>query len=110
MSDVERIRRAYQLTLRPDSLDQYVYWHDNIWPELTDKLNECGIASVTLIANPPIIFLYSEIMNESAWDEIWESDLHKRWAAEVMEPLMHYDEHGVVDAIPLPEIWNFQSK
>ena len=39
MSDVERIRRAYQLTLRPDSLDQYVYWHDNIWPELTEKLH-----------------------------------------------------------------------
>ena len=110
MSNRQPIRRAYQLTLRPDGLDQYIYWHDNIWPELIDKLKESGIATVTLFVNTPIVFLYSEIMDEIAWDQVWESDLHKRWAAEIMDPLMHYDENRVLASIPLPEIWHFESK
>ena len=30
----ETIRKAFVLRLKPGALDQYIYWHDNIWPEL----------------------------------------------------------------------------
>lgn len=37
-----------------------------------------------------------------------ESELHHRWAREHMEPLMHYRDDGVVDAVEMREIWHFK--
>ena len=104
----DRIRKAFVLRLKPESLDQYIYWHDNMWPELKSEIAKQGIAEITLYQIDDKVVLFSLIKDEEAWKRLWDSGVHHRWAKERMEPLMHYREDGVVDAREMREIWHFE--
>jgi L-rhamnose mutarotase len=99
------IRRAFTMRLKPDALAEYKHHHDNIWPELVAEIERAGIASITTFQRELDLFLVSEIADEAAWDKLWNSDLHKRWA-EVMQPLMHLRDDGIVDAGELNEVFH----
>ena len=103
----ETQRKAFMLRLKPGTLDQYVYWHDNIWPELQEEIAKQGIAEITLFNLDDMIVLYSEIKEPEAWARLWDSDVHKRWG-ELMNEFMHYRDDGVVDNRELREIWHFE--
>ncbi len=104
----ETIRKAFVLRLKPGSLETYVHWHDNIWPELRREIARQGIAQITLFHNPSddTVLLFSEVADAAAWDRLWDSDPHRRWA-EVMEPLMHYRDDGIVESREVRQIWHF---
>jgi L-rhamnose mutarotase len=99
------IRRAFTMRLKPDSLADYKRHHDNIWPELAAEIERAGIASITTFQRGLELFLVSEIADEAAWDRLWNSDVHKRWAV-VMEPLLHLRDDGIVDAAVLTEVFH----
>ena len=103
------IRRAFTMRLKPGSYDQYKHHHDHIWPELVAEIERSGIASITTFRNGDNLFLVSEINDEAAWDRLWTSDVHRRWA-EIMEPLMHLKPDGMVDAGELEEIFHVETK
>ena len=42
---------------------------------------------MTSFESDPTIFIYSEIQDEKAWEGLWESDVHYRWA-ELFEHLI----------------------
>ena len=99
------IRRAFTMRLKPEALAEYKHHHDNIWPELVDEIQRAGIASITTFQRDLDLFLISEIADEAAWDRLWNSEVHKRWA-EVMQPLMHLRDDGIVDAGSLMEVFH----
>ncbi len=99
------IRRAFTMRLKPDALAEYKHHHDNIWPELVAEIERSGIASITTFQRELDLFLVSEIADEVAWDKLWNSEVHKRWA-EVMQPLMHLRDDGIVDAGELNEVFH----
>ena len=103
------IRRAFTMRLKPDSLGEYKTHHDNIWPELVAEIERSGIASITTFQRELDLFLVSEIEDEAAWDRLWSSAIHKRWA-EVMEPLMHLREDGIVDSGELTEVFHLTTR
>ena len=104
----DMIRKAFALRLKPGSLDQYIYWHDNIWPELKAEIAKQGIAEITLYQIDDHVLLFSRVKDEAAWERFWNTEIHHRWAKERMEPLMHYRDDGVVDAREMREIWHFK--
>jgi L-rhamnose mutarotase len=99
------IRRAFTMRLKPDALDQYKYHHDHIWPELVAEIERAGIGTITTFQRGLELFLVSEICDEEAWDRLWSSPVHRRWA-ELMEPLMHLRDDGIVDASELTEVFH----
>ena len=99
------IRRAFTLRLKPGSYTRYKLCHDNIWPELVREIEKCGIAQIITSENNLQLFLYSEIYDKKAWDKLWGSKIHDKWAA-LMEPLMQFRPDGKVDAGPLREIFH----
>jgi L-rhamnose mutarotase len=99
------IRRAFTMRLKPDALAEYKFHHDNIWPELVAEIERSGIASITTFQRGLDLFLVSEISDEAAWDRLWNSPTHRRWA-DVMQPLMHLRDDGIVDAGELTEIFH----
>ncbi|MGI9252866.1 MAG: L-rhamnose mutarotase [Thermomicrobiales bacterium] len=101
------VRKAFLLRLKPGSLDQYVYWHDNIWPELIDEMVKQGIHNITLWNIDDMVFLSSEVENEDTWQKFWDTDVHRRWG-EVMNPFMHYRDDGIVDSREIREIWHIE--
>jgi len=102
------IRRAFTMRLKPGSFDQYKRHHDHIWPELVAEVERSGIASITTFRSGDNLVLVSEINDEAAWDRLWTSEVHRRWAA-VMEPLMHLKPDGIVDAGELQEIFHVET-
>src|SRR5687767_13538357 len=102
------IRRAFTMRLKPGSFDEYKRHHDNIWPDLVAEIERSGIASITTFRSGDSLFLFSEITDLGAWDRLWHSDVHRRWA-EVMEPLMHLKPDGIVDFGELTEIFRVET-
>jgi L-rhamnose mutarotase len=86
--------------------------HDSIpqeWAQLVDEIRKCGIAQITTFQNGLDLFLYSQIIDEDAWNKLWNSEIHRKWA-ELMEPLMHLDENGIVQAGELTEIFHLETR
>jgi L-rhamnose mutarotase len=99
------IRRAFTMRLKPGALAQYKRHHDEIWPEMVAEIERSGIGSMTIFESDPVLFLYSEIRDEDAWNRLWSSETHDRWN-ELMMPLMDFDEDGVVASSDLREVFH----
>jgi L-rhamnose mutarotase len=103
------IRKAFTMRLKPGALAEYKRHHDNIWPELVAEIERSGIATITIFEQDPVLFLFSEITDEEAWDRIWHTEVHRRWG-KVMEPLMMFREDGIVDFSELREIFRCETR
>ena len=103
------IRRAFTTQLKPGGLADYRRHHDAIWPELVAEIERQGIAQITIFENDPVLFLYSEIADEEAWDRLWASRIHDEWA-ETMNPLMMFKDDGVVDSSEVREVFHLETK
>ncbi len=104
------IRRAFTMRLQPGKLGEYKRFHDNVWPELVTEIEKSGIATMTIFENDPVLFLYSEIVDESAWDKLWRTKIHDKWSQEAMNPLMFFRDDGIVDSSTLREIFHLETK
>lgn len=102
------IRRAFTMRLKPDAFETYKHHHDHVWPDLVAEIERSGIASITTFRNGDNLFLFSEIRDPGAWDRLWHSDIHRKWAM-LMEPLMHLTPDGIVDAGELTEIFHLET-
>jgi len=103
------IRKAFTMRLKPGGLAQYKAHHDEIWQELVDEIQSQGIAQITIFESDPVLFLYSEIKDEEAWDRLWHSAVHDRWA-ELMNPLMEFNDEGIVDSSEVREVFHLETK
>ena len=103
------IRRAFTMRLKPGALAEYKRHHDNIWPELVAEVERSGVASITTFESDPLLFLFSEITDEAAWDKLWNTEIHRKWA-KVMEPYMQFREDGIVDFGELREIFHLETQ
>ena len=43
-----------------------------------------------IVEADPVLFMYSEITDEEAWDRLWHTKIHDKWAEELMNPLMEF--------------------
>lgn len=102
------IRRAFTMRLKPGGLAEYKRNHDAIWQELVDEIERQGIAQITIFERDPVLFLYSEIRDEDAWDRLWHTAIHDKWG-EIMNPLMEFNDEGIVDSSELREVFNLET-
>jgi L-rhamnose mutarotase len=102
------IRCAFTMRLKPGALEEYRRHHDEVWPELVAEIEKCGIASITTFRRGDDLFLFSEIRDPGAWDRLWRSPIHLKWA-QVMEPLMHLKPDMTVDSEQLEEIFHLET-
>lgn len=98
------IRRAFTMRLKPGGLAGYKKYHDEIWPELVAEIEKSGIGKIVIFEKDPVLFLYSEIYDEDAWDKLWHSEIHDKWGA-VMNEFMEFRPDGIVDSSPVNEIF-----
>ena len=82
--------------------------HDAIWAEMIAELEKSGIADMTIFENDPVLVLYSVITDVEAWDRLWHSEVHDRWAV-LMSPLMEFNSDGIVNSTELREVFHLQT-
>ena len=82
--------------------------HDAIWAEMIAELEKSGIADMTIFENDPVLVLYSVITDVEAWDRLWHSEVHDRWAV-LMSPLMEFNSDGIVNSTELREVFHLET-
>lgn len=102
------VRKAFTMRLKPGSLATYKKHHDAIWAEMIAELEKSGIADMTIFENDPVLVLYSVITDVEAWDRLWHSEVHDRWAV-LMNPLMEFNSDGIVNSTELREVFHLQT-
>ena len=102
------IRRAFTMRLKPGGLAEYKRHHDDIWADLVEEIERQGIAQISIFERDPVLFLFSEIRDEAAWDRLWHTAVHDRWA-EIMNPLMEFNDEGIVDSSELREVFHLET-
>ena len=77
------IRKAFLMTLKPGSRDEYERRHNPIWPELRDVLKMHGVHNYSIFLDPATdrLFAYAEIESEELWRGIAETEPCRRWWA-----------------------------
>ena len=82
--------------------------HDAIWAEMIAELEKSGIADMTIFENDPVLVMYSVITDVQAWDRLWHSEVHDRWAV-LMNPLMEFNSDGIVNSTELREVFHLET-
>lgn len=102
------IRRAFTIRLKPGGLADYRRHHDAIWPELVAEFERQGIGRITIFEDDPLLVLCSEVTDEDAWDRLWHTEVHQRWAR-LMQPLLEFRGDGIVASTDLREIFHVET-
>ena len=94
-------RYAWKATVLPGKLEEYIYRHDNIWPEMKQVLTEAGIRNYSIWNVGEELFGYYECDSilEAAKVQS-ESKVVKKWD-EYMKDVMVMDKDPVTGAQPL---------
>jgi L-rhamnose mutarotase len=97
-------RHAFKMRLNPGMEAEYTRRHDEIWPELVDRLREAGISnySIHLDRETNTLFGYLERRDDHTMDDLPNHPVMKRWWS-YMGDIMATNPDGSPVAIPLVE-------
>jgi L-rhamnose mutarotase len=103
-------RVCFQLSVRPDRLEEYKARHREVWPEMLEALRRAGWRNYSLFLRPDgflIGYLECEAF-EAAQRAMDETDVNARWQAD-MAPFFELPEGARPDTgfERLEEIFHF---
>ena len=99
------LRYAFTMKLKPGAYAEYKRLHDEIWPELVEEIELCGVVTMSIFeAGPELLFLYSEARDEETWSRLRASEVHQRWGR-MLQPLFVLNDAGTPDLGELREIF-----
>lgn len=82
---------AWVLKIRPGYEEEYKKRHDEIWPEMTQALQQSGIRNYNIFKYGLTLFGYFETDDfEATASFLATNETNKRWA-EYMKPIMEVD-------------------
>lgn len=84
------IRKAFLMTLKPGHQAEYERRHNPIWPELEELLKDRGVWTYSIFLNRETdqLFAYAEVESEEHWQEIAQTELCKKWWADMGELML----------------------
>lgn len=84
-------RCAFRLRLRPGAIEEYDKAHQNVWPELLQKLKEVGISDYSIFRRGLDLILVMRVTDfDRAWTTLDKDPTNLRWQEEMsrlFEPL-----------------------
>lgn len=88
-------RVAFQLRLRPGTIEEYERAHQQVWPELLAKIKEVGISHYSIFRRGLDLFLVMNVADfERAWEILDKDPTNLRWQKEMsrfFEPITDLD-------------------
>ena len=84
------IRKAFVMMLKPGSRIEYERRHNPIWPELKAVLKEHGVSNYSIFLERATdrLLAYAEIESEELWQQIAQTEVCKRWWAQMSELML----------------------
>ncbi len=101
------IRKAFVMSVHPDSRAEYIKRHSPIWPELEAALKEHGVHNYSLFLHPEThqLFGYVEVDSEERWAAIADTDVCRRWWAH-MKDIMPANPDNSPISLALSEVFH----
>ena len=80
-------RVCFVSRIRPDRLDEYRRRHQEVWPEMTSALSDCGWANYSLfLADNGLLVGYLETDDfETALSRMAQTGVNHRWQADMKQ-------------------------
>ena len=101
------IRKAFLMTLKPESQATYEQRHNPIWPELHEALKGNGVRNYSIFLDPGTdkLFAYAEVESEELWQKIAETEACRRWWAYMKDIMLTNGDDSPV-ALDLREMFH----
>ena len=101
------IRKAFVMSVNPDSHEEYECRHKPIWHELRDVLKKHGVSNYSIFLEPKTnqLFGYVEIESEEKWRAIADTDECKRWWAFMKDVMPTNDDNSPV-SVEIKEVFH----
>lgn len=101
------IRKAFQMSVNPDSHTEYERRHRPIWDELAEVLRDHGVSnySIFLDESSHRLFGYAEIESEQRWNAVAGTEVCKRWWAYMSDVMPSNSDNSPV-SIELREVFH----
>lgn len=101
------IRKAFVMSVDPDSQEEYSRRHSPIWPELAETLKQHGAHnySIFLHLETQQLFGYVEVESEDLWNAIAQTEVCRRWWA-FMKDIMPSNSDNSPVSLELPEVFH----
>jgi len=103
------LRKAFLMILRPGCQEEYERRHNPIWPELQAVLKAHGVENYSIFLNRASnqLFAYVEIESEELWQDIAQTEVCKRWWAQMKDLMLTNADNSPVTAV-LDEVFHFE--
>ena len=102
-----KIRKAFVMSVYPDSAQEYEKRHNPIWPELEKVLKDHGVSNYSIFLHPGThqLFGYAEVANEEQWESIGATGICRKWWKQNAEIMPTNADHSPVST-PLREVFH----
>jgi L-rhamnose mutarotase len=101
------IRKAFVMEVKPGKAEEYIRRHNPIWPELAATLEAHGASNYSIFyyASTRQLFGYVEIVDESRWAAIAQTEVCQRWW-KYMADIMPFNEDQSPASADLLEVFH----
>jgi L-rhamnose mutarotase len=101
------IRKAFLMTLKPGTREEYMRRHNPIWPELESVLKDHGVSNYSIFLDDEThrLFAYAELESEQQWNQIAQTDACRRWWTHMSELMLTNPDDSPL-AISLDEVFH----
>lgn len=92
------IRKACIMKVFANCHEEYAKRHDEIWPDMTKMIKDCGAHnySIHLDPNSNCLFAYLEVEDETKWNEIAETEICQKWWDHMKDVMETNPDHSPV--------------
>ncbi len=100
------IRKAFLMQLKQGQQEVYKDRHDAIWPDLVALLKRQGVSNYSIFLHEDSLqlFAYVELVSESMWLDIAESQVCQKWW-NYMKDIMETNDDNSPITTELPSLF-----
>lgn len=90
------IRKAFVMSVNPDSHQEYQQRHSPIWPELEEVLRAHGVHNYSIFLNRETsqLFAYAEIEDQERWAAIADTEICQKWWQHMSDIMPSNPDHS----------------
>ena len=87
-------RKAIFFKVKPGMMEEYKYWHQNVWPGVLEILKIAGMHNYSIWSHDEMLFAYYEVEDEAKTNEIlYNCKEFLDWRKE-MRNIIYIDENN----------------
>lgn len=100
-------RHAFKMQLKPGCEAEYKQRHDEIWPELSRKLSDAGVADYSIFLDPETLTLFAvqKLAAGHTADQLPHDPVVRRWWDYMADLMETNPDHSPV-CKPLTEVFH----